>query len=148
MIIYILWTIFLIFIAIYTMLWLMVHFDLLQGFLVELGNLLVEFASFHVEFNQTLFYYLLLLCISFFLLLLILQLFLFDFKFLVGYGWPYIEGKRKPSTLTGLSQDNREEHWRIRHLKEAVQCYSNLLNIPCIEMNTIWEPVIKKTRLN
>ena len=36
---------------------------------------------------------------------------------------------------------NREEHWRIRHLKEAVNMLgsSDLLSRPSIEMNTIWE---------
>ena len=43
----------------------------------------------------------------------------------------------------------REEHWRIRHLKEAIQQlgYSDLLSKPIIEMNTIWEPLIKKAPL-
>ena len=36
---------------------------------------------------------------------------------------------------------DREEHWRIRCLKESVHMlgYSNLLSRPSIEMNTIWE---------
>ena len=43
---------------------------------------------------------------------------------------------------------DREEHWRIRRLKEAAHMlsYSDLLRRPCIEMNTIWEPIIKKVR--
>ena len=33
----------------------------------------------------------------------------------------------------------REEHWKIRRLKETVHmlCYSDLLSSPSIEMNTI-----------
>ena len=40
----------------------------------------------------------------------------------------------------------REEHWRIRHLNESAHMlgYSNLLSRQSIEMNTIWEPIIKK----
>ena len=40
---------------------------------------------------------------------------------------------------------DRKEHWRIRRLKEAADLldYSDLLNRPSIEMNTIWEPLIK-----
>ena len=36
---------------------------------------------------------------------------------------------------------DREEHWRIRHLKESAHMlgYSDLLSRPNIEMNTIWE---------
>ena len=43
---------------------------------------------------------------------------------------------------------NREEHWRIRCLKESVYMfgYNDLLNRPNIEMNAIWEPIIKKVR--
>ena len=44
---------------------------------------------------------------------------------------------------------NREEHWRIRCLKESAHMlsYSDLLSRPSIEMNTIWESIIKKVRL-
>ena len=43
---------------------------------------------------------------------------------------------------------DRAEHWRIRHLKESAHmlCYNNLLSRPSIELNTIWEPIIKKAR--
>ena len=39
-----------------------------------------------------------------------------------------------------------EEHWRIRCLKEAAHTlgYSDQLSRPSIEMNMIWEPLIKK----
>ena len=42
----------------------------------------------------------------------------------------------------------RAEHWRIRRLKEAAHIldYNNLLSRPSIELNTIWEPIIKKAR--
>ena len=41
---------------------------------------------------------------------------------------------------------DREEHWRIRHLKVAAHmlCYSDLLSRPSIEINTIWESIIRK----
>ena len=44
---------------------------------------------------------------------------------------------------------DREEHWRVRRLKESAHMsgYSDLLSSPSVEMNTIWEPVIKKVRL-
>ena len=43
---------------------------------------------------------------------------------------------------------DRKEHWRIRHLKESAHMlgYSDMLSRQSIEMNTIWEPVIKKFR--
>ena len=43
---------------------------------------------------------------------------------------------------------DREENWRIRRLKESAHMlsYSDLLSRPNIEMNTIWEPIIKKVR--
>ena len=43
---------------------------------------------------------------------------------------------------------DREEHWRIRHLKDSAHMlgYNDLLIRPSIEMNTIWEPIIKKVR--
>ena len=39
----------------------------------------------------------------------------------------------------------RDEHWRIRRLKESAYMlgYSDLLSRPSIEMNTIWELIIK-----
>ena len=41
---------------------------------------------------------------------------------------------------------DREEHWIIRRLKELAHMlgYSDLLSTPSIEMNTIWEPKIRK----
>ena len=41
---------------------------------------------------------------------------------------------------------DREEHWRIRHHKESAHMldYSDLLSRPYLEMNTIWEPIMKK----
>ena len=43
---------------------------------------------------------------------------------------------------------DREKHWRIRRLKKSVHMsgYNDLLSRPSIEMNTIWEPIIKKVR--
>ena len=43
---------------------------------------------------------------------------------------------------------DREEHWRIQRLKESVHMlgYNDLLSRPSIEMNTIWEPIIKNVR--
>ena len=41
-----------------------------------------------------------------------------------------------------------DEHWRIRFLKESAHMlgYSDLLSRPSREINTIWEPIIKKVR--
>ena len=41
------------------------------------------------------------------------------------------------------------EHWRIRCLKESALMlgYNDLLSRPSIELNTIWELIIKKARL-
>ena len=43
---------------------------------------------------------------------------------------------------------DRAEHWRIRRLKESAHMlgYNDLLSRPSKEMNTIWEPIIKKVR--
>ncbi len=43
---------------------------------------------------------------------------------------------------------DRAEHWRIRRLKESAHMlgYNDLLSRPSIELNTIWEPIIKKAR--
>ena len=40
------------------------------------------------------------------------------------------------------------EHWRIRRHKESAHMlgYNDLLGIPSIDLNTIWEPIIKKAR--
>ena len=41
-----------------------------------------------------------------------------------------------------------DEHWRIRRLKESAHMlgYNDLLSRPSIELNTIWETIIKKAR--
>ena len=43
---------------------------------------------------------------------------------------------------------DRAEHWRIRRLKESAHMlgYNNMLSRLSIELNTIWEPIIKKAR--
>ena len=43
---------------------------------------------------------------------------------------------------------DRAEHWMIRRLKESAHMlgYNDLLRRPSIDMNTIWEPTIKKFR--
>ena len=43
---------------------------------------------------------------------------------------------------------DRAEYWRIRRLKELAHMlgYNNLLSITSIELNPIWEPIIKKVR--
>ena len=43
---------------------------------------------------------------------------------------------------------DRAEHWRIRCLKESAYMlgYNDLLSRSSIELNTIWEPIIKKAR--
>ena len=40
------------------------------------------------------------------------------------------------------------EYWRIRRLKESAHLlgYNDLLSRLSIEMNTIWEPIIKKVK--
>ena len=40
------------------------------------------------------------------------------------------------------------EHWRIRRLKESAHMlgYNDLLSRPSVELNTIWEPIIKKAK--
>ena len=42
-----------------------------------------------------------------------------------------------------------EEHWMIRRLQESAHMlgYSDLLSKLSVEMNTVWEPIIKKVRL-
>ena len=41
---------------------------------------------------------------------------------------------------------DRAEHWMIRRLKESAHMLgcNDLLRRPNVEMNTIWEPIIKK----
>ena len=43
---------------------------------------------------------------------------------------------------------DRAKDWRIRRLKESAHMlgYNDLLSRPSIEMNTVWEPIIKKVR--
>ena len=43
---------------------------------------------------------------------------------------------------------DRAEHRRIRRLKESAHMlgYNDLLSRPSIELNTTWEPIIKKAR--
>ena len=43
---------------------------------------------------------------------------------------------------------DKVEHWRIKCLKESVHMlgYNDLLSRPSIELNTIWQPIIKKAR--
>ena len=43
---------------------------------------------------------------------------------------------------------DRAKHWRISRLKESalVLGYNDLLSRPSIELNTIWEPIIKKAQ--
>ena len=43
---------------------------------------------------------------------------------------------------------DRTKLWRIRRLKESAYIlgYNDLLSRPSIELNTIWEPIIKKAR--
>ena len=44
---------------------------------------------------------------------------------------------------------DRAEQWRTRRLKESADMlgYNDLLSRPSIELNTIWELIIKKARL-
>ena len=43
---------------------------------------------------------------------------------------------------------DRAEHWSIRRLMESAHLfgYTDLLSRPNVELNTIWEPIIKKAR--
>ena len=43
---------------------------------------------------------------------------------------------------------DRAEYWMIRRLKESAHMlgYNDLLSRPSIELNTIWELIIKKAR--
>ena len=53
-----------------------------------------------------------------------------------------------PPLLDKVEIIDRAEHLRIRRLKELphVVDYSDLLSRPSIELNTMWEPIIKKAR--
>ena len=57
-------------------------------------------------------------------------------------------GKKRETSALKVKTIDREEHWRIRCLKELAHMlgYSDLLSRPSIERNTIWEPIIKKAR--
>ena len=54
---------------------------------------------------------------------------------------------RKPLMIK-INKLDRAEHWRIRRLKESAHMlgYNDLLSRPSMELNTIWEPIIKKAR--
>ena len=43
---------------------------------------------------------------------------------------------------------DKEHHWKIRKLQESAHMldHKNLLSRPSIEINTIWQPVIKSAR--
>ena len=58
-----------------------------------------------------------------------------------------MEGKGKP-LWDKVEIIYRAEHWRIRHLKESAPMlgYNVLQSRSTIELNTIWEPMIKKVR--
>ena len=62
-------------------------------------------------------------------------------------GRPYMEGKWK-SLWDKVEIIDGAEHWRIRRLKESAHTlgYNDLLSRPSIELNAIWEPIIKKAR--
>ena len=76
-------------------------------------------------------------------------IFILDFRIggfhllqLLNYRFPYCIQLYTWSTL------DRAKHWRIRRLKESAHMlgYNDLLNRPSIELNIIWELIIKKTR--
>lgn len=43
---------------------------------------------------------------------------------------------------------DKEEHWRVRNLKESVHmvAYEDLLSRPSVEINTVWEPLLKEEK--
>ena len=59
-----------------------------------------------------------------------------------------MERKGKLSLWDEVKVIDRDEHRRIRHLKESAHMlgYTDLLSRPSIEINTIWESIIKKVR--
>ena len=71
-----------------------------------------------------------------------------EMKSKIGYSWTCMENKGE--TILPLLDESkiteREEYWKIRCLKEAAQMldYNDMLSKQSIEMNTIWEPIIKK----
>ena len=67
----------------------------------------------------------------------------------VGYSRPYMERKGNHLPLWDkVKIIDRAEHWRIRRLKESAHMwgYNNLLRRSSIELNTIWELIIKKAK--
>ena len=65
--------------------------------------------------------------------------------------WRTIYGRKKETICPyGKKVEiiDRAEHWRIRRLKESAHMlgYNDRLSRPSIELNTIWEPIIKKAR--
>ena len=70
----------------------------------------------------------------------------------IYYIWQTIYGKKTGNHLPlwdKVEIVDRAEHWRIRRLKKSAHMlgYNDLLSRPSIELNTIWEPIIKKARL-
>ena len=67
------------------------------------------------------------------------------------YGWHYMERKGDHQSLWDKGKIiDRDEHWNRRCFKEAVHIldHVDLLCRPSIEMNTMWEPIIKKVNQN
>ena len=62
----------------------------------------------------------------------------------VRYGWPYMEGKRNHLPLWYQAKTNDREEDSMSQRSRAHIGYSDLLSRPSIEINTIWEPLIKK----
>ena len=65
--------------------------------------------------------------------------------------WQNIYGRKRGNHLPlwdKVEIIDRTELWRIRRLKESAHMfgYNDLLSRPSIELNTIWEPIIKKAR--
>ena len=52
------------------------------------------------------------------------------------------------TNITSYEIIDRAEHCRTRRLKESAHMlgYNDLLSRPSIELNTTWEPIIKKAR--
>ena len=74
------------------------------------------------------------------------KFFFFFRKFVLLYIWKE-NGNHLP-LWDKVEIIDRAEHWRIRRLKESAHMlgYNDLLSRPSIELNTIWEPIIKKAR--
>ena len=60
--------------------------------------------------------------------------------------WKEKENHRPLWDKVEINDRARAEHWRIGSLKESAHMlvYNDLLSRPSIELNTIWEPIIKK----